>query len=123
MHSTIRPVLPWLAAYFFGEFANSYVLAKMKIATKGKWLWTRTIGSTIVGEAVDTTIFFIIATILGVFSSDLLPSLIVANYILKVGIEVLFTPVTLRIVNWLKRIEQEDFYDTETQFNPFRFDA
>jgi len=116
-------VVASLAAYFFGEFTNSYVLARMKIATKGRWLWTRTIGSTIVGQAVDTIVFFIIATILGVFPPDLLLSLIVTNYILKVGIEVLFTPVTLRIVTWLKHAEQEDFYDTETQFNPFRFDA
>lgn len=116
-------VVASLAAYFFGEFTNSYVLAKMKVASQGKWLWMRTIGSTIVGQAVDTIVFFIIATILGVFPPDLLLSLIVTNYILKVGIEVLFTPLTLQIVNWLKRVEQEDFFDTETQFNPFRFDA
>lgn len=116
-------VVASLAAYFFGEFTNSYVLAKMKVASQGKWLWMRTIGSTIVGQAVDTIVFFIIATILGVFPPDLLLSLIVTNYILKVGIEVVFTPLTLQIVNWLKRVEQEDFFDTETQFNPFRFDA
>jgi queuosine precursor transporter len=116
-------VVASLAAYFMGEFTNSYVLAKMKIATKGKWLWTRTIGSTIVGEAVDTVVFFVIAALLGVFPGDLLPSLIVTNYILKVGIEVLFTPITVRIVNWLKKAEQEDYYDTDTQFNPFRFDS
>lgn len=116
-------VVASLAAYFFGEFTNSYVLARMKIATKGRWLWTRTIGSTIVGQGVDTIVFFVIATALGVFPPDLLLSLIVTNYILKVGIEVLFTPVTVQIVKWLKHVEQEDYYDTETQFNPFRFDA
>ena len=112
-------VVASLVAYFAGEFSNSYVLAKMKIATKGRWLWTRTIGSTLVGQGVDTTIFFIVATLLGVFPPELMLSLIVTNYILKVGIEVLFTPVTLAVVPLLKRAEKEDYYDTNTDFNPF----
>jgi len=112
-------VVASLVAYFAGEFSNSYVLAKMKIATQGRWLWSRTIGSTLVGQAVDTTVFFIIATLLGVFPSELMLSLIVTNYILKVGIEVLFTPVTLAVVPALKRAEHEDYYDYDTDFNPF----
>jgi queuosine precursor transporter len=116
-------VVASLAAYFAGEFSNSYVLAKMKIATKGRWLWMRTIGSTLVGEAVDSTIFFLIATLLGVFPAEIMVSLIVTNYILKVGIEVLFTPVTLMVVNALKKAENEDHYDYNTDFNPFRVDV
>ena len=116
-------VVASLAAFFVGEFSNSYVLAKMKIATKGRWLWTRTIGSTLVGEAVDSTIFFLIATALGVFPPELILSLIVTNYILKVGIEVLFTPVTLLVVRALKKAENEDYYDYNTDFNPFHVDV
>jgi uncharacterized integral membrane protein (TIGR00697 family) len=109
-----------LAAYWLGEFSNSYVMAKMKIRTQGRWLWTRTIGSTLVGQAVDTTVFTLIATALGVFSPGILLSLIVTNYILKVGFEAILTPITYRIVNVLKAIEHEDYYDTHTNFNPFK---
>lgn len=109
-----------LAAFWAGEFSNSYVLAKMKIATQGRWLWARTLGSTLVGQAIDTTAFFVIATLLGVFPGELFLSLVVTNYILKVGIEALFTPVTLWIVNALKRAENEDHFDYNTDFNPFR---
>lgn len=116
-------VVASLAAFFAGEFSNSYVLAKMKIATKGRWLWMRTIGSTLVGEAVDSTIFFLIATALGVFPPELMVSLIVTNYILKVGIEVLFTPVTILVVRALKKAENEDYYDYNTDFNPFHLDV
>lgn len=112
-----------LIAYFAGEFSNSFVLAKMKIATQGRWLWSRTIGSTLVGQGVDTVIFIIIATLLGVFPPEIFVSLIVTNYIFKVGIEALFTPVTLQIVNSLKKAENEDYYDYDTIFNPFRLDA
>lgn len=115
-------VVASLVAYFAGEFSNSFVLAKMKIATQGRWLWTRTIGSTLVGEGVDSIIFFTIATLLGVFPAELILSLIVTNYILKVGIEVLFTPITMAIVSWLKRVENEDYYDYNTDFNPFHVD-
>lgn len=112
-----------LIAYFFGEFVNSYVLARMKVLTRGRVLWTRTIGSTIAGEAVDSMAFFLIATALGAFPVELMLSLIVTNYILKVGIEVILTPFTLRIIKWLKAAEQEDVYDYNTNFNPFRFDV
>lgn len=115
-------VVASLAAYFMGEFSNSYVLAKLKVATKGRWLPLRTIGSTLVGQGVDTVTFFVIATLLGVFPPELIVSLIITNYILKVGIEVIFTPLTLVIVNAIKRAENEDYYDTETNFNPFRLD-
>lgn len=116
-------VVASLAAYWMGGFTNSYVLARMKVAMQGKRLWMRTIGSTVVGQAVDTTVFFAIATLLGVFPPAIFLSLIITNYVLKVGIEILLTPVTLRLVTWLKQAEQEDYYDTETQFNPFRFDS
>lgn len=112
-----------LIAYWLGEFSNSYVLAKMKIATKGRWLWSRTIGSTLAGQAIDTIVFFIIATLLGVFSWDIFVSLVVTNYILKVGIEVLLTPITIQVVEFLKKAENEDFYDHETEFNPFRIEV
>lgn len=109
-------------AYFLGAFVNSYVLARMKVLTQGRILWGRTIASTIAGQAMDTTIFFVIATALGVFPPELMLALIVTNYIFKVAIEVIFTPLTLRIIRWLKSAEQEDVYDYQTNFNPFRFD-
>ncbi|MCL4875175.1 MAG: queuosine precursor transporter [Anaerolineae bacterium] len=108
-----------LVAYFAGEFSNSYVLAKMKVATEGRFLPLRTIGSTLVGQGVDTTIFFIIAVALGVFPASLMLSLIVTNYLFKVGVEVLLTPLTLQVVNLLKQVENEDYYDRDTDFNPF----
>lgn len=116
-------VIASLAAYFFGEFTNSFVLAKMKVATNGRYLPARTIGSTLAGQIVDTMVFFIIATLIGSFPGELFWSLVITNYILKVGIEVLFTPVTVALLNWLKRAEKEDYYDVNTDFNPFRIDA
>jgi hypothetical protein len=114
-----------LAAYWMGEFTNSYVLARMKIATKGRWLWSRTIGSTLAGQGVDTVIFVAVATLLGVsgFTWALLPSIVFTNYVFKVMIEVLFTPITLQVVIYLKRVENEDYYDYDTRFNPFRLSA
>jgi uncharacterized integral membrane protein (TIGR00697 family) len=114
-----RIVLGSLIAYFAGEFSNSYIMAKMKIWTKGRWLWTRTIGSTLVGEGVDTLLFVLIA-FAGVWSGHLLLQVIVTNYLFKVGLEILMTPLTYRIVNTLKRVEQEDYYDFDTDFNPFQ---
>ena len=118
--STWRIVLASLVAYFSGEFCNSFVLAKMKILTQGRYLWTRTIGSTLVGEAVDSSVFTVVACAFGVFPWSIALSIIVANYIFKVTIEVLFTPVTYWVVNWLKRAEQVDYFDRGTDFNPFR---
>ncbi len=108
-----------LAAYFAGEFSNSYVLARMKVLTRGRWLWMRTIGSTLVGEGVDSVLFVLIASAFGVFPWAASVSIIAANYLFKVGIEALFTPITYRIVAFLKRAEDEDYYDVETNFNPF----
>lgn len=111
-----------LAAYFVGEFSNSFVLAKMKVAMEGRWLWARTITSTLIGQGVDTVVFILIATALGVFPIEIALSLIVTNYIFKVGIEVLLTPITLPLIGWLKRAENEDYYDRDTDFNPFKLD-
>jgi len=115
---TPRIVLASLIAYSVGEFSNSFVLAKMKILTKGKWLWTRTIGSTIVGELFDTLLFVTIA-FWGVFPAPLIVTLIISNYVFKTGVEVVFTPATYAIVGFLKRREQEDYYDYDTNFSPF----
>ena len=107
-----------LIAYFAGEYSNSVIMAIMKVATKGKWLWMRTIGSTLVGEGVDSVIFVLIATIAGVFPWESFASLALTNYIFKVCIEAMFTPVTYWVINGLKKAEQEDFYDIGTKFTP-----
>jgi queuosine precursor transporter len=116
--ATPRIVLASLVAYFAGEFCNSYVLAKMKVQTSGRFLWARTIGSTIVGEAVDSLIFYPLA-FLGVWTSDLVVSVMLANYVLKVVWEAVMTPLTYRVVNFLKRAEHEDYFDRQTDFTPF----
>jgi queuosine precursor transporter len=116
---TPRIVLGSLVAYFAGEFSNSWVLAKMKILTRGRWLWTRTIGSTLVGEGVDTLLFVVIA-FYGTLSLPLLLTVILSNYVFKCGFEALATPITYGVVNALKRAEQEDYYDYHTDFNPFK---
>jgi len=116
---TPRIVAASLIAYLAGEFSNSFILAKMKIFTRGRWLWARTIGSTIVGEFIDTMLFVIIA-FWGVIPWSLLVTLIISNYIFKTGVEVALTPATYRVVKWLKRAEGEDYYDTNTSFNPFK---
>lgn len=113
-------VIASLIAFFAGEFLNSYVLAKLKVRTGGQWLPLRTIASTLVGQAADTSIFFLVATyVLGFFPSSLLLSLIVSNYIFKVAIEVCFTPLTVQVVKTLKAAENEDYFDRDTDFNPF----
>lgn len=109
-----------LAAYFMGEFTNSYVLAKMKVVSRGRKLWARTIGSTVIGQVIDTVTFIGIASVFGVFPWSLFVTLVFTNYIFKVGIEVLMTPLTYFAVNFLKRAEKEDYYDTNTDFNPFK---
>jgi hypothetical protein len=115
---TPRIVVASLVAYFAGEFSNSFTLAKIKIMTSGKLLWLRTIGSTLVGEAVDTLLFLVIA-FWGVLPPALLITVLISNFVFKVGIEIVFTPLTYRVVNWLKRVENEDYFDTHTDFNPF----
>ena len=118
--TTWRIALASMFAYFCGEFANSYVLAKMKIMTSGRWLWTRTIGSTIVGEAVDSALFYPLAFYnAGLMPNEILPAIMLAQFVGKVGVEVIFTPVTYKVVGFLKRAEQEDYYDRQTDFNPF----
>lgn len=118
--NTPRIVAASMLAYFCGEFVNSYVLAKMKLATRGRWLWTRTIGSTIAGEAVDSALFYPLAFYgAGIIPDDKLPLVMVAQFVTKVGVEILFTPVTYKIVKFLKRAEGEDFYDRDTDFSPF----
>jgi uncharacterized integral membrane protein (TIGR00697 family) len=112
-------VLASLAGYWSGEFTNSFVLAKMKILTRGRWLWTRTIGSTIAGELVDTFVFIIIASMFHVFPWSLFLTLVLTNYLFKVGVEALMTPVTYAAVSRLKKSENEDYYDRDTNFNPF----
>jgi len=113
-----RIVLASLVAYFVGEFVNSYILARLKVATNGRWLALRTIGSTLVGQGLDTAIFLLVA-FYGVWDNSLLWTVFVSNYIFKVGIEVLFTPLTYAAVGFLKHNEQEDYYDRNTNFNPF----
>jgi len=115
---TPRIVIASLVAYFLGEFSNSWVLAKMKILTQGRWLWTRTIASTLVGEGIDTLVFVLVA-FYGVWPNPLLLTVIASNYVFKCGVEVLVTPLTYRVINGLKRAEQEDYYDHDTDFNPF----
>jgi len=115
---TPRIVLASLFAYFVGSFSNSFILAKIKIWTKGKMLWIRTIGSTIIGELLDSVIFIVIA-FYGILPNSLLITLIISNYIFKTSIEILFTPITYKIVSFLKKKEGEDYYDTNTNFNPF----
>lgn len=109
-----------LLAYFCGEFSNAFILAKLKVQTKGRFLWVRTIGSTLVGQIVDTVAFIAIASLAGVFPWSLFGTLVLSNYIFKVFIEIVMTPFTYWIVNRLKRSEQEDYYDTHTNFNPFK---
>ena len=118
--TTWRISLASLIAFSCGEFVNSFVLAKMKIMTSGKYLWTRTIGSTIFGEAVDSMLFYPLAFYAsGIIPDDKLPTVMLAQFLTKVGVEVVFTPVTYKIVAWLKRAEAEDYYDRDTNFTPF----
>jgi uncharacterized integral membrane protein (TIGR00697 family) len=117
--STGGIVLASLAGYWTGEFTNSFILAKMKVLTEGRWLWARTIGSTIFGEFVDTVMFVVVASAFGVFPWSLFLTLTVTNYLFKCGVEALMTPVTYLVVSALKRAENEDYYDRGTNFNPF----
>jgi len=112
-----RIVFASLVAVFVGGILNDYILAKMKVWTKGKHLWARTIGSTIVGEGADTLLFFLIG-FYGVIPTGILISAMVTGWLLKVAIEVIMTPVTYKVVKKLKEVEGEDYYDTNTNFNP-----
>ncbi|MDP3970138.1 MAG: queuosine precursor transporter [bacterium] len=117
---TPRIVIASLIAYWLGEFSNAFVLAKLKVWSEGKSFWLRAIGSTVVGQGLDTVVFVLIA-FAGVLSPGLLITVIVSNYVFKLLVEVLLLPVTYRIVNWLKQIEKVDYLDKDTNFNPFKF--
>lgn len=118
--STWRIAAASLIAFACGEFVNSFVLAKMKILTAGKWLWTRTVGSTVFGEAVDSMLFYPLAFYgSGIMPDEIIPKLMLVQFLAKVAVEVVFTPVTYKIVAALKRAEQEDYFDRDTDFNPF----
>jgi uncharacterized integral membrane protein (TIGR00697 family) len=114
-----RIVFASMLAFWVGEFVNSYVLARMKIWTKGRHLWTRTIGSTVLGQGVDSLLFYPLA-FYGVWESDTLIIVLLTQWGLKVGWEVILTPVTYAMVGWLKRREGVDVYDEGTDFTPFR---
>lgn len=120
--NTPRIIAASIIAFWCGSFVNSFVLAKMKVWTRGRWLWTRTIGSTLWGEAVDSGLFYSIA-FLGLWPRELLLTVMVTQYVLKTAWEIVVTPVTYRVVAFLKRAEQEDFYDRATHFTPFSLET
>ena len=116
--NTWRIALASLVAYWIGDFANSFVLAKMKLLTRGRWLWTRTIGSTLVGQGVDSLTFYPIAFI-GIWEGQTIFKVIAFNWLMKVAVEVVFTPITYAVVGFLKKREGVDAYDAGTRFTPF----
>jgi uncharacterized integral membrane protein (TIGR00697 family) len=120
--NTPRIISGSIIAFWCGSFVNSFVLAKMKILTRGRWLWTRTIGSTLCGELVDSSLFYSIA-FFGVWPTEQLIGVTITQYVLKSAWEVIMTPATYKIVGFLKRVEQEDYYDRATNFTPFSLKA
>jgi queuosine precursor transporter len=120
--NTWRIIGASIIAFWSGSFVNSYVLAKMKIWTGGRWLWTRIIGSTVCGEAVDSALFYTIA-FYGIWDQALLLTVMCTQYVLKTGWEIVNAPLTYRVVAFLKRAEHEDYYDTDTDFTPFSMQA
>jgi uncharacterized integral membrane protein (TIGR00697 family) len=116
--STWRIVVASIVAFWAGDFVNSFVMAKMKLLTRGRWLWTRTIGSTIFGQGVDSLLFYPIA-FGGIWTFDTLAAVVAFNFAFKVSVEVVMTPATYFIVNRLKKAEHEDYYDDDTNFTPF----
>jgi uncharacterized integral membrane protein (TIGR00697 family) len=120
--STPRIVIASILAFMCGTFVNSYVLAKMKIWTQGRWLWTRIIGSTVCGELVDSVVFYFVA-FYGRMPQDHLVAIMFTQYALKSGWEIIAAPLTYRVVAFLKRAENEDYYDTNTNFTPFSLKA
>ena len=120
--NTPRIIAASIIAFWSGSFVNSYVLAKMKLWTRGRWLWTRTIGSTICGELVDSALFYTIA-FAGLWSTDKLLPIMMTQYVLKSAWEIIATPLTYKIVGFLKRAEHEDYYDRDTRFTPFSLET
>jgi uncharacterized integral membrane protein (TIGR00697 family) len=120
--NTPRIVAASIIAFWCGSFVNSYVLAKMKLWTRGRWLWTRTVGSTICGELIDSALFYSIA-FAGLWSTDKLLAIMLTQYVLKSGWEIVATPLTYKIVGFLKRAEHEDYYDRDTRFTPFTLET
>jgi hypothetical protein len=120
--NTPRIVVASIAAFLCGTFVNSYVLAKMKIWTRGRWLWTRIIGSTVCGELVDSVIFYLVA-FYGRMPLGHLVALLFTQYVLKSGWEIVAAPLTYRVVAFLKKAENVDYYDTDTNFTPFSLKA
>jgi queuosine precursor transporter len=116
---TWRLLAASFAAYLVGEFLNSLVLAKLKVATHGRWLWLRTIGSTLIGEGADSLVFITLA-FTGAVPQDQMARLVVTQWLFKCAYEVIATPITYVIVTYLKRVENEDFYDYQTDFTPFK---
>ena len=116
--NTWRIAVASVAAFWVGDFVNAYVLARMKVVTRGRGLWMRTIGSTLVGQGIDSLIFYPLA-FAGIWAYDTLFAVIAFNWFFKVMVEVVMTPATYGIVGWLKRHEHEDYYDTDTNFTPF----
>jgi queuosine precursor transporter len=119
---TPRIVAASLAAFWAGDFVNSYVLARLKLKTAGRFLWLRTIGSTVVGQGVDSLIFYPLA-FLGEWPASLVLAVMTSNFLVKVGVEAVMTPLTYGVVGFLKRAEGEDYYDTGTDFNPFKIET
>ncbi len=116
--NTWRIVVGSIVAFWVGDFVNSYVMAKLKVLTQGRKLWMRTIGSTVLGQGIDSILFYPIA-FAGIWTFDTLLAVIVFNWAFKVTVEIVMTPVTYAVVNWLKKAEGEDFYDQATNFTPF----
>jgi queuosine precursor transporter len=119
---TPRIVAASLIAFWVGEFVNSFILAKMKLFTKGRFLWMRTVGSTVLGEIADSVIFYPVA-FFGTWSNEQIISVMIGNYFIKVLWEVVATPFTYLVVGWLKRAEHEDYFDRNTDFNPFSLET
>ena len=115
---TWRIVVASIVAFWIGDFVNAYVLARMKVWSAGRWLWTRTIGSTVLGQGVDSIVFYPIA-FYGIWATDSLMTVLLFNFLFKISVEVIMTPATYLVVNFLKRAENEDYYDERTDFTPF----
>jgi uncharacterized integral membrane protein (TIGR00697 family) len=120
--STPRIICGSMVAFWCGSFVNSFVLAKMKVLTSGRWLWTRTIGSTLCGELVDSALFYTIA-FSGEWTTRQLVGVTITQYVLKSAWEVIMTPATYKLVGFLKRAEHEDYFDRATNFTPFSLKA